>query len=95
MILIWTEAALADLRAIEEYIARDSLYYGRNMVERIFARVEQIDPISAARSRGAGIQDESLRELLESPYRLVYRAYPERVEMLAVVHAARQMPTEL
>ena len=41
MIVNWTEAALADLRAIEAYIARHSPLYGRGMVERIFARTGQ------------------------------------------------------
>jgi hypothetical protein len=31
----WTETALADLQAIEAYIARQSPQYGRAMVERI------------------------------------------------------------
>jgi plasmid stabilization system protein ParE len=42
MIVNWTEAALADLRAIETYIARHSPQYGRSMIERIFARTGQL-----------------------------------------------------
>ncbi|OWK39089.1 hypothetical protein FRUB_06171 [Fimbriiglobus ruber] len=40
-------------------------------------------------------EDESLRELLESPYRIVYRVYTDRVDVVAVVHGARQMPQGL
>jgi plasmid stabilization system protein ParE len=42
MTVNWTESALADLRAIEAYIPRHSARYGRGMVERIFARTEQL-----------------------------------------------------
>jgi plasmid stabilization system protein ParE len=38
----WIESALTDLEAIEAYIARHSERYARGMVERIFARSEQL-----------------------------------------------------
>jgi hypothetical protein len=38
----WTEAALADLRAAETNVARHSVHYATALVERIFARAEQL-----------------------------------------------------
>jgi plasmid stabilization system protein ParE len=38
----WTEAALADLQAVETYLARHSPQYARSLVERIFARSESL-----------------------------------------------------
>ncbi len=40
-------------------------------------------------------EDESLRELLEGPYRIVYRVYEDRVDVAAVVHGSRRMPRGL
>ena len=39
-------------------------------------------------------EDEAIRELLEPPYRIIYRVREERIEILAVVHGARQLPFE-
>jgi toxin ParE1/3/4 len=88
----WTESALSDLRAVETYIARHSAQYARAMVERIFARSDQL----AAHPRLGPIvpefEDEALRELFEDPYRIVDRIDVDRVDIVAVVHAARKLP---
>lgn len=92
MTIHWTRAALADLEAIEVYISRHSARYARGMVERIFDRVQQLEdhPLSGPVVPEYG--DESLRELLEKPYRIIYRVLEDRVDILAVIHAARSVP---
>jgi plasmid stabilization system protein ParE len=95
MTVNWTEAALADLQAIEAYLARHSPRYGRSMVERIFAHTEQLVDFPQLGAVVPEYEDESLRELLESPYRIVYRVYVDRVDVVAVVHGARRMPRRL
>jgi toxin ParE1/3/4 len=91
MTVNWTESALADLRAIEAYISRHSAQYGRSMVERIFARTKQLAAFPQLGAVVPEYEDESLRELLERPYRIVYRVLPDRVDVVAVVHGARRM----
>jgi toxin ParE1/3/4 len=95
MIVNWTEAALADLRAIEAYIARHSPQYGRGMVERIFDRTGQLVDFPLLGPEVPEYEDESLRELLEGQYRIVYRVYEDRLDVVAVVHGARRMPQGL
>jgi plasmid stabilization system protein ParE len=95
MTVNWTESALADLRAIEAYISRHSPQYGRSMVERIFARTGQLADFPQLGAMVPEYENESLRELLERPYRIVYRALPDRIDVVAVVHAARRMPHDL
>jgi plasmid stabilization system protein ParE len=95
MIVNWTEAALADLRAIETYIARHSPQYGRSMIERIFARTGQLADFPQLGAVVPEYEDESLPELPESPYRIVYRVSEDRVDVVAVVHGARRIPRGL
>ncbi len=95
MIVNGTEAALADPRAVEAYIARHSPQYGRGTVERIFARTGQLADHPRLGAEVPEYEDESLRELLENPYRIVYRVYEDRVDVVAVVHGARRMPRGL
>jgi toxin ParE1/3/4 len=91
----WTESALADLQAIEAYIAGRSARYARGTVERIFARVQQLEAHAMLGPVVPEYGDETLRELLESPYRIVYRVLKMRIDIVAVVHAARHMPGDL
>ena len=91
----WTEAALADLRAVETYIGRHSPQYARGMVERIFARSEQLSSQPRLGPMVPEYEDETLRELFENPYRIVYRIADQQIDVVAVVHAARRLPRGL
>lgn len=91
----WTEAALADLHGIESYIARHSAHYARGVVARIFARAGQLESHPMLGAVVPEYQQESLRELPETPFRIIYRVSESQVDVVAVVHAARQMPRGL
>ena len=36
-------------------------------------------------------QAEDIREVIERPYRIIYRIKPEQIDVLAVIHGARQI----
>jgi plasmid stabilization system protein ParE len=36
--------------------------------------------------------DETIREVLEHPYRIVYRVTTDRIEVVAIIHGARRLP---
>ena len=91
----WTEAALADLRAVETYIGRHSERYARSLVERIFARSESLASLPQSGPMVPEYEDETLRELFENPYRIVYRITDRQIDVVADVHAARRFPRGL
>lgn len=95
MNVYWTEAALADLRAIEAYIERHSRQYARGMVERIFARSEQLSAQPRLGPMVPEFEEETLLELFEDPYRIVYRISDQQIDVVAVAHAARRLPRGL
>jgi plasmid stabilization system protein ParE len=37
-------------------------------------------------------ESRDLRELLEGPYRIIYRVQPDQIDVLAVVHGAQRLP---
>jgi toxin ParE1/3/4 len=39
--------------------------------------------------------DDSIREVIELPYRIIYRIRTDRVDIVAVLHGARQLPPTL
>ena len=88
----WTDSARSQLRAIYEYISRDSRVYARGMVDRLTARSKKI---GMAPLMGAVVPEYNLldvREVLEFPYRIIYRVTPRSVDILAVVHGAQLLP---
>jgi toxin ParE1/3/4 len=90
----WTEAALADLRAVEACIGRHSLQYARGMVERIFARSESLSSQPRLGPMVPEYEEETVRELFENPYR-IDRIAGHQIDVVAVVHAARRLPRAL
>lgn len=95
MIVNWTKSALGDLRAIETHVARHSSQYARSVVERIFDKTGHLVDFPRLGAVVPEYDEETLRELLETPYRIVYRVYSDRVDVVAVVHSARQFPRGL
>lgn len=88
MRVVWTETAVAHLAAIHEHIARTSPVYAQLMVRRIWDRAGRLLPFPNA-GRVVPEVGADVREVLESPYRVIYRAGSDRVEILAIVHSRR------
>jgi plasmid stabilization system protein ParE len=86
---------LADLRAAETSVARHSAQYAAALVERVFARTEQLADQPYLGATVPEYDDESLREVLEHPFRIIYRVLEQQVDVVAVVHGARQLPRGL
>jgi len=93
--VIWSEAAIADLRDICSYIARHDPQAANRMGHgildhvRILASFPFIGPTYPRGSRG------SLREIVFRSYRIFYDVCEEQsvVEILHVWHGAREEPT--
>jgi len=91
----WTENAIEHLASIYEYIALNSPTYARGMVDRITRRSSQIadSPLSCRMVPEYHASD--IRELIEKPYRIIYRIKQDRIDVLPVIHGARLLPDEL
>lgn len=92
MTVVWTDVAVAHLLAIYEYVAKDSPTYAQRMVDRVTARSE---PIASQPLSGAVVAEyaqDDVREVIERPYRIIYRVRTDRVDVLAVVHGAQLLP---
>ena len=87
----WTDTALGHLDAIYRYIAQDSVEYARRMVDRLTRRSQQIAGFPHSGRQVAEYELELLREVIEGPYRIIYYIKPEQVDVLAVVHGARDL----
>jgi plasmid stabilization system protein ParE len=72
-------------------IAHHSPRYAEATIQRILDRTDMSSrhPQDGEIVREFGAED--LRELLENPYRILYRILPEQIDIIAIIHAARIM----
>ena len=94
MKVFWTEAALAQLQAIYDYISHTSSDYALRMIDRLTKRSIQIAEFPYSGRMVPEYKLNEIREVLEWPYRIIYliKAEGSQVEVLAVVHGARSHP---
>jgi plasmid stabilization system protein ParE len=91
MKLIWTDPSIEDLRAVRDYIARDSDYYAADLVEQVVLSVERLLRFPKLGRVVPEAQDENIRELVHQNYRIIYRIAGERIEILTIVHGSRDL----
>ena len=90
----WTAEAEADLAAIYEHFSVASPQGASRLLGGIVRRVDQLAefPLSGRVIPELGVP--LLRELIEGGYRLMYEVFSDRVEMFAVLHGARDIPSK-
>jgi len=90
MKLEWTDPAVEDLTSIRDFIARDS----RSMRGSSSAGSSQLPSGWLPSRRWAGRSRVSRGrnpEILFHSYRIIYRREPERIRILTVLHASRDL----
>ncbi len=70
---LWTELTLEDLRIVHTYIAQDSTSYASRYIEKLLGRVRQLESFPRLGKMVPEFGIESIRELIEGNYRIVYR----------------------
>ena len=87
--LRWTIQAIEDVEAIRKFIANDSDAYADLVVARLLEAVERLEQFPRSGRVVPELADPQLREIIESPYRIVYRVLDESIEILTVFRASR------
>lgn len=92
--VIWSRPARADLRSIHDFIAHDSPYYAKKVVQDIRAKTDILEQLPKAGKKVPELDEDRIRELSLYSYRIVYEIKELGVFVLAVVHKRRQMEPE-
>jgi toxin ParE1/3/4 len=89
----WTEKASANLRAVFDYISKDSRIYAARSVKALVHATEKLQVMPRCGRIVPGLEDPLFREVVFRNYRIVYRIMGSNddIEVLAVVHGARDM----
>jgi toxin ParE1/3/4 len=88
----WTNTALDQLQSIHDYIAYNSPYYAKRMVDRITRRSIQISQFPRSGRKVPEYDIEQIREVLEADYRIIYYIKSDGIDVLAVFHGSRSIP---
>ena len=89
--LRWTEHAVAQLAAVAEYVSLSSPVYAEHLVDRIARRLDQAREFPASGRVVPEFARSEVRELIEWPYRLVYRVHADAIEILSVLHGHQEL----
>ncbi len=89
MTVRWTEDALRDLEHVHSYLSSENSNAAASTVEMI---VSAIDSLARHPYIGRRGRVTVTRELVLAPYIVAYRIRRSAVEILAIIHSARQWP---
>ena len=62
------------------------------MIERLLARTRQLPDHPLSGRTVPDYRRADLRELLERPYRIIYRVSPGQIEMITIKHYRQRLP---
>ena len=82
---------MTQLGAIAEYISIASPVYAEHTIEQLVERLDQACRFPESGRVVPEFERPDLRELIEPPYRLIYRVHPDTIEVIAVLHARQQL----
>jgi addiction module RelE/StbE family toxin len=88
--LNWTLLARNDLKAIFEYISKDSKKYAKLEILKIKSRTQilKVQPLIGKEVIESGNID--VRELVEGNYRIIYKMVDnDRIDILTIHHCSR------
>ena len=83
------------LLAIHEYARQNSRIYADRLIDRLTRRSEQISRFPQSGRIVPEYRRTELREVIERPYRLIYRIREEQVDILAIMHSAQMYPPDV
>jgi plasmid stabilization system protein ParE len=90
----WTDTAERHLDALYAYISQDSPEYARRMVDRLTRRSQQIAEFPFSGRRVPEYDVDQIREVIEDPFRIIYYIKADQIDVLAVIHGARDVLAE-
>ncbi|KFZ45166.1 hypothetical protein KD27_00905 [Smithella sp. D17] len=87
--VIWAGPAKTDLKAIYDFVASDSKYYAKKIVQDIIDRTNIIETYPMIGRKVPEIDDENIREIFAYSYRILYEIKSENIYIIGIIHGRR------
>jgi toxin ParE1/3/4 len=90
--VLWTDAAVAQLAAIHDYVAQTSPEYASRIIDRLTKRSIQLSTFPFSGRVLPEYELREVREVVEGSYRIIYliKEDEDKIEVLAVIHSSRE-----
>src|SRR3990172_67999 len=89
--IVWSFEATDDLKAIVDYIAKDSAFYATAFVQEIRDASRSLKEFSERGRIVPELSNPNIRELFVKEYRLIYSIEEARVVILGIIHGKRDL----
>jgi toxin ParE1/3/4 len=84
------------LAAIRAFVRQESPHYASVIVSRLISATNRLIPFPESGRAVPEFEDPLVREVVQRPYRIVYRLVGvDEIHVLTVHHASQSFPTEL
>ena len=88
----WSDQAKADLKAIHDYIARDSTHYARKVARELVDKTDALAELPRLGRVVPELGDDNVREIPAYSYRILYEIrHDDAIVVLAVIHKRRDL----
>lgn len=88
----WADQAKADLKAIHDYIARDSTHYAKKVTQELVEKTDALAELPRLGRVVPELGDENVREIPAYSYRILYEIEAgDDIVVLAVIHKRRDL----
>jgi toxin ParE1/3/4 len=87
--VIWADPAKTDLKAIYDFVASDSKYYAKKVIQDIIDRTNIIETYPMIGRKVPEIDDENVREIFAYSYRILYEIKSEKIYVIGIIHGRR------
>jgi toxin ParE1/3/4 len=88
----WSARAIADLKAVRDFVARENPEAAQETALKIISSIDILSMFPAAGQNGRVVGTREL-VIAGTPYVIPYRLREGRIEVLRVIHSARKWPT--
>ncbi len=85
----WSVPAKEALKQIHDFIAKDSDFYAKKVVDDIISGSVQIESFPKSGRIVPELSDENIREIFSYSYRIIYEIQPGGVNILNIIHGSR------
>ena len=92
--IVWTENALNDLEGITRFISQDSVHYARTMLQRIAEATDKLVEFPESGRIVLEAESSQCREIICSPYRVIYQIISGDIYIVTVLHGARRLTSD-
>lgn len=87
--IVWTEEALQDIDSIAVFISRDSEWYAKQFVQKLFIATEKLERYPEIGKPLRELPHSIYKEILYKKYRIIYRFDSFHVYIISVHHSAK------